>query len=117
MSISTPRTVTLVLVTSFEACSGMPKMHVMRCVAGLPGYLQHSHQSRSHRPVKSWESPGDGTTLYIISIVMVIISGSVAIARMAVVLTKTKVELDLDDYCICLAPASVLDNQTDGFMS
>ncbi|KAH8810828.1 integral membrane protein [Xylogone sp. PMI_703] len=54
-------------------------------------------------PLSPGESPGDGTTLYIISIVMVIISGFVVIARMAAVLTKTKVELGLDDYCICLA--------------
>jgi hypothetical protein len=48
------------------------------------------------------ESPGDGTKLYIISIVMVIISGFVVLARIATVVTR-RVDLGLDDYCICVA--------------
>jgi hypothetical protein len=49
------------------------------------------------------ETPGDGTTLYIISIVLVVVSGFVVMARMAIVFSRAKLDVGKDDICICVA--------------
>ena len=49
------------------------------------------------------ETPGDGTTLYIISIVLVVVSGFVVMARMAIVFSRAKLDIGKDDICVCVA--------------
>jgi hypothetical protein len=53
--------------------------------------------------LKPGETPGDGTTLFILAIVMVTVSGFVVMARMAIVFSRTKIDLGLDDTCILVA--------------
>jgi hypothetical protein len=54
-------------------------------------------------PLKPGESPGDGTTLFILSIVMVIVAGFVVMARIAVVFARSKIDLGMDDICVLVA--------------
>jgi hypothetical protein len=54
-------------------------------------------------PLNPRETPGDGTTLFILSIVMVTVSGFVVMARMVIVFSRTKIDLGLDDICILIA--------------
>jgi hypothetical protein len=67
----------------------------------LSGWLVHSEFH-----AREGEIDGRGTQLYIISIVMVVVTGFLVMARIAARLPKTRPSLGLDDYTIIVALVS-----------
>lgn len=65
--------------------------------------------------MREGETDGRGTQLYIISIVMVVVTGFLVMARIAARLPKTRPSLGLDDYTIIVALVSQHEQFTEKY--